>query len=60
MNQDEVVGRSSDQFNLRMPQGLRPQVKVLAAQNRRSMNSELVFLLEQGIKAIKIAEQNAQ
>lgn len=45
-------GRESDQFNLRLPEGLRPKLKVLAAQNRRSMNSELVYLVERGMKAV--------
>lgn len=45
-------GRESDQFNLRLPEGLRPKLKILAAQNRRSRNSELVYLVERGMKAV--------
>ena len=51
-NVTSAASRESDQFNLRLPEGLRPKLKVLAAQNRRSMNSELIYLVERGIKAV--------
>lgn len=35
-----------DQFNLRLPDGMRDQIKVNAALNRRSMNAEVIYCLE--------------
>lgn len=40
------VGRGSDQFVLRLPDGMRSQIKEIAARNRRSMNAEIVTILE--------------
>lgn len=57
---DSSTGRESDQFNLRLPEGLRPKLKVLAAQNRRSMNSELLYLVERGMKAVEAEANTAQ
>lgn len=37
---------SNAPFGLRMPEVLRARVKEMAEENRRSMNSEIVFLLE--------------
>lgn len=34
-----------DQFNLRMPDGMRDQVKASAEANGRSMNAEIVYLI---------------
>lgn len=46
-----VPSRGSDQFQLRLPDGLRPRIAHLAKRNLRSMNSEIVFLLEKAIRA---------
>lgn len=43
------IGRDSDQFMLRMPDGMRGQIKIQAAKNRRSMNAELVLIIERAI-----------
>lgn len=43
------IGRGSDQFAVRFPSGLRDRIKDMAAQNRRSMNAEIVFHLENAI-----------
>jgi len=43
-------GRESDQFTLRFPDGMRNKVKKAASRNRRSMNSELIFLIENGMQ----------
>jgi len=45
------TSRESDKYVLRFPEGLRDDIKVMAAQSHRSMNAELVFLIEQGKKA---------
>jgi predicted HicB family RNase H-like nuclease len=42
-------GRGSDQFALRLPDGLRDRIKEAADQNRRSMNSEIVTILEMAV-----------
>ncbi|QND50824.1 Arc family DNA-binding protein [Phyllobacterium sp. 628] len=39
-------GRGSDQFPLRLPDGLRDRIKARAEQRGRSMNTEIVLLLE--------------
>lgn len=43
------VGRGSDQFPLRLPDGLRDRIKRHAEANGRSMNSEIVHLIESGL-----------
>jgi hypothetical protein len=40
------VGRGSDQFPLRLPDGLRNRIKGAADRNGRSMNAEIVRALE--------------
>jgi hypothetical protein len=40
-------GRGSDQFPLRLPDGMRERLKDEAEQNSRSMNAEIVARLEQ-------------
>ncbi|NTG12337.1 Arc family DNA-binding protein [Agrobacterium rhizogenes] len=44
------VGRSSDQFSLRLPDGMRDRIKDIAMQNHRSINSEIVTMLEKHIR----------
>lgn len=39
-------GRDSDQFALRLPDGMRDKIKASAEENGRSMNAEIVFALE--------------
>ena len=40
---------AKDQFILRLPAGMRDHLKSLAATNRRSMNAELLLLIEKGM-----------
>ncbi|WP_425907626.1 Arc family DNA-binding protein [Nitrobacter sp. TKz-YC02] len=40
------TGRASDQFMLRMPDGLKEQLKEVAKRNRRSTNAQIVTMLE--------------
>lgn len=42
-----MVGRSSDQFPLRLPDGMRERIKSAASANQRSMNAEIVAALEE-------------
>lgn len=39
-----------DKFVIRLPQGLRDQIRELSEHNRRSMNSEIIMVLEQYIQ----------
>lgn len=41
-----IPSRGSDQFNLRFPDGMREELKILAAQNGRSLNAEIIQRLE--------------
>lgn len=45
------TGRGSDQFQLRLPTGLKEQIKVIAEDNGRSINSEIVSRLEYSVSA---------
>ncbi len=40
----------SDKFMLRLPNGLREQLKLLSEQNKRSMNAEILQVLEKHIR----------
>lgn len=44
-------GRGSDQFLLRFPEGMRDRLAELAAANGRSMNAEVIVLLEFAMNA---------
>ena len=39
-----------EKFVIRLPKGLRKKIKHLSEQNRRSMNSEIIMVLEQHIQ----------
>ncbi|RVI90796.1 Arc family DNA-binding protein [Sinorhizobium medicae] len=43
-------GRGSDQFPLRLPEGMRDQIAVAAEQNGRSMNAEIITRLEESFQ----------
>jgi plasmid stability protein len=44
---DSRPGRIADQFNLRLPEGMRDRIKVAADLAGRSMNAEIVATLEE-------------
>jgi plasmid stability protein len=46
-----TTGRGSDKFILRLPEGMRARIQVLAAQKGRSMNAEVIAALEKYIEA---------
>lgn len=56
-----MIGRGADQFSLRFPEGLRERIKAIASTNRRSMNSEIVSILEDALseREKEVAEQPA-
>lgn len=45
----EKTNRDSDKFMLRLPDGLRDRVKVVAEANRHSMNAEIIDAIERHI-----------
>lgn len=40
----------ADRFVIRLPNGLRDQIRALSEQNHRSMNAEIIMVLEQHIR----------
>ncbi|MGI4776610.1 MAG: Arc family DNA-binding protein [Janthinobacterium lividum] len=42
--------RTGEQFVIRMPEGMRAEIRQRSTENRRSMNAEMVVLLESGLK----------
>jgi len=49
-----------NQFMLRLPDGMRGVIKARAAENERSMNSEIIFHLRKAIAADAGKEQDRQ
>lgn len=49
MMSDSKPGRGADQFPMRFPEGMRDIIKKRADENGRSMNSELVAMLEKAL-----------
>ena len=49
-----TTGRGSDQVALRLPVGMRSQLKARAAKKRHTLNAELVTLVEVGIAADEV------
>jgi predicted DNA-binding protein len=45
------AGRGSDQFMLRLPEGMRDRIKLFADRNSRSMNAEIVATLDKAYPA---------
>lgn len=54
--------RDADKFIVRLPAGMRDVIKKTAAENRRSMNAEVVFQLERvfGQTKSEAAEQSSE
>lgn len=50
-NPQGTTGRGSEKFILRLPAGMRDRIAKLAAQNGRSMNSEIIAALEKYVEA---------
>lgn len=50
------AGRGSDQFMIRLPDGMRDRIKAAADANGRSMNAEIVATLEDQYPARSIAD----
>lgn len=50
---DQKTGRGSDQFPLRLPEGMRERLKEEAGNSGRSMNGEIIHRLEKSLRAEK-------
>jgi len=48
---DKPVGRDSDKFMLRFPEGMREHIAALAKHNGRSMNAEIISRLEESLES---------
>ena len=44
-----MAAQTADKYILRLPDGMRDQLRQRAAANRRSMNSEIVFHLDRAL-----------
>lgn len=47
--------QSADKLMLRFPDGMRPRLKAIAAMNRRSMNAEIILMLERALSSANAA-----
>ena len=55
-----LVNKDSDKFMLRFPDGMRDSMKELATKNRRSMNSEIITILDREIQQRLETEKAAE
>lgn len=53
-----IPSRGSDQFNLRLPDGMRDRLRVAAEANGRSMNAEIVDRLQFSFDVENLNRQN--
>lgn len=51
MKSKSYPSRVADQFVVRLPGDLRARVKAQAQRNRRSMNAEIVLMIEAGLRS---------
>lgn len=51
------IGREADRLLLRLPNGMRDELKALAVRRRRSTNGQVVAMLESGLAAEKTASE---
>ena len=49
--------RVQDKFVIRLPDGLRPEIAVVASRNQRSMNGEIIHRLERSLALELVLEQ---
>ena len=51
MSRKPYPSELADSFNVRLPEGMREEIRQSAARNERSMNSEIVFHLRKALAA---------
>ncbi|WP_060489189.1 Arc family DNA-binding protein [Pseudomonas sp. NBRC 111121] len=60
MNTQRTSSRTADKFVVRLPDGLRAGIAVLAEDNDRSMNSEIVNRLKRSITQDQLTEEQTK
>lgn len=50
-NRHAYASGRQDQYVVRLPDGMRDKIKAMAKANRRSMNAEIVFALDERMQA---------
>ncbi len=55
----QYPGQTADKFMLRLPDGMRDEIKEMSARNRRSMNAEIVLMLEKQIRTLETQKADA-
>ena len=50
MARGDYPSSKAEQYIVRFPQGMRERIKARAAENMRSMNSEIVLMLQRGLE----------
>lgn len=48
----KTPSQQADRFIVRLPDGMRDKIKQQSASNHRSMNAEMVFLIERGMEVV--------
>lgn len=54
MTQKKYPSQLAERFQIRLPDGLRDQIRELAASNNRSMNAQIVFMLQFAIEELEM------
>jgi plasmid stability protein len=54
MDSKNYPSRLADKFMLRLDTGMRDELKIIAAKNRRSMNSEIIVRLAESMATEKV------
>ena len=52
MSDNKVIDKEVVAFNVRLPRPLNDRIRERAKQNRRSLNQEIVWLLEQALRLL--------
>jgi hypothetical protein len=55
----QSTSREQDKFVVRLPDGLRPEIAVVARNNHRSMNGEIIFRLQHSLKLEQIQDEQS-
>lgn len=52
MSQNQAPSKSADRYLIRFKEGMRSTIKQRAARNNRTMNAEIIFLIEKGMEIV--------
>lgn len=59
-HEKSIKGPHTAQFKLNLPNELHREIKVRAAKNVRTINSEVIYLMQKGISADSVQQSDAQ